>query len=199
MTDVFGWVAAAIGIASSMPQLLRILRERNSAGVSLPLWQTTAGTGAAWAAHGFLTGAAPLQVPNLLGSLLAFATVIFVLKNRLQPVLRQLVLPLLLGAALIAVDLKWGAVVFGILIVMPQLAGQLSQLRALITTTNPAGVSAGFLAIFVAGQIMWLVYGVLHGDWALIIAATTMVVIASLNLSICLIRQARARKLALAV
>lgn len=199
MTDVFGWVAAAIGIASSMPQLLRLLRERNSAGVSLPLWQIVAGTGAAWAAHGFIIESGPLQVPNILGSALAFATVIFVLKDRKQPILRQLILPLVLGAGLIAVDLMWGAVVFGILIVLPQLVGQLSQLRSLLTTTNPAGVSAGFLSIFVGGQAIWLVYGIMHGDWALIIAATTMVVIAGLNLTICLIRQARARKLALAV
>lgn len=199
MTDIFGWVAAAIGISSIVPQLVRILRAGNSAGVSLRMWQITAGTGAAWGAHGFIIGSVQLQVPNIIGAALAFAIVVFVLRDRERRVLRELILPTLLAVALTLIDLQWGAVVFGLLIVLPQLVGQGAQLRALLTTANPAGVSAGFLGIFVFGQSLWFVYGIGHGDWALIICAGTMIVIASINLTICLVRQARARKLALAV
>lgn len=49
MIEAFGWVAAALGVASSLPQLVRILRSGTSAGVSLTLWQlmaaSTAGSG----------------------------------------------------------------------------------------------------------------------------------------------------------
>ncbi|AQP49656.1 hypothetical protein [Tessaracoccus flavescens] len=150
-------------------------------------------------AHGFIIGSVQLQVPNIIGAALAFAIVVFVLRDRERPVLRELILPTLLAVALTLVDLQWGAVVFGLLIVLPQLVGQAAQLRALLTTANPAGVSAGFLGIFVFGQSLWFVYGIGHGDWALIICVGTMIVIASINLTICLVRQARARKLALAV
>lgn len=198
MTDVFGWVAAAIGLSASIPQLLRILRAGNSAGVSMRLWQITAATTSAWAVHGFIVGAPQMQWPNVIGALMAFGVLGFVLKDRGRRILPQLVLPAALCLGLVAVDLFWGAFLFGAIVVVPQLVGQLAQLRSLLTTTNPAGVSAGFLAIFVLGQSLWFVFGVTWNDWALIICAGGMVLIASVNLAVCLIRQARA-KVALAV
>ena len=40
--EIFGWVAAAIGVASNVPQLARIFTARTSAGVSVHLWQVAA-------------------------------------------------------------------------------------------------------------------------------------------------------------
>ena len=81
---VFGWVAAAIGVASNLPQLLRILTARTSAGVSVRLWQVTAASTAAWCVHGFLVSAPQMQWPNLLMSLLASSIVVLVLRDSLS-------------------------------------------------------------------------------------------------------------------
>ena len=196
--DVFGWVAAAIGLSAGIPQLLRIVRASSSLGVSMRLWQITAATTCAWGVHGFLIGAPQMQVPNIIGAAMSFWILIFVLRDRKQAILPQLVLPLLLAAALVGVEVMFGAVVFGRVVVVPQLIGQVAQLRSLLTTSNPAGVSAGFLAIFVFGQSLWFIFGIAFNDWALIICAGGMVAIASINLIVCLVRQARAR-MALAV
>lgn len=195
MTEVFGWVAAVIGIGSIVPQLARLLRTRDSAGVSMRLWQLTAGTGAAWGVHGLLIGSAQLQVPNFVGAALSATIVILVLRWRRAPVLRELCLAAALCLALSLIDVAFGAVVFGLVIAVPQLVGQSAQLRDLLTTRDPAGVSAAFLATFVLGQGLWFTYGLGHGDWALIICAGIMIVIASLNLGICLVRQARVARL----
>lgn len=199
MTEVFGWVAAVIGIGSIVPQLARILRTRDSAGISLRLWQITAGAGAAWGIHGILIGSAQLQVPNLVGAALSAAIMILVLRDRGAPVLRELALAAALCAVLALIDVRFGAVVFGLVVAVPQLVGQGAQLRDLVTTRDPAGVSAAFLGVFVLGQALWFTYGLGRGDWALIICAGIMIVVASTNLAICVVRQARARRVALAV
>lgn len=78
----------------------------------------------------------PVAGPNIIGAALAFAIVVFVLRDRERRVLRELTLPTLLAVALTLIDLQWGAVVFGLLIVLPQLVGQGAQLRALLTTAT---------------------------------------------------------------
>ncbi|HMS38306.1 MAG TPA: SemiSWEET family transporter, partial [Arachnia sp.] len=71
MIEVFGWVAATIGLAVGVPQLFRILRSASSAGVSLRLWQLNAATSASWAVHGILTDTPQMRWPNVLGTLVA--------------------------------------------------------------------------------------------------------------------------------
>ena len=83
-------------------------------------------------ALGYIIGWVQLQIPHIIGAALAFAIVVFVLRDRERPVLRELILPTLLAVALTLIDLQWGAVVFGLLIVLPQLVGQGAQLRALL-------------------------------------------------------------------
>ena len=59
-------------------------------------------------AHGFIIGSVQLQIPNIIGAALAFAIVVFVLRDRERPVLRELILPTLLAVALTLIDLQWG-------------------------------------------------------------------------------------------
>ncbi len=190
---MFGWVAAAIGVSAILAQVLRIARSGSTAGVSTRLWQVTSGTMAAWAVHGFLVGSPQMQWPNIIGATLAAGLLVFVLRQRRRSVPPHLGLLVLVALALVAVDIWLGALVFGLVVAVPQLVGQVAQLRSLLESENPEGVSAGYLAIFVFGQSLWFVYGIAFNDWALIVCAGMMVCIASVNLVVCLVRQARAR------
>ena len=180
-------------MAASVPQVVRIIRARTSAGVSMRLWQLTAATTAAWAAHGFLVGSLQMQIPNVLTASLALGILIFVLRDRKQAIFPQLVIASLIAAALVSIDMWQGALAFGLIVAVPQLFGQASQLRALLNTPDPAGVSAPFLGVFALGQMLWFAYGITFNDWALMVVASSMSVIALINLVVCLIRQARAR------
>lgn len=193
MTEILGWLAAAIGVSSSIPQVVRILRSGTSSGVSMRLWQLTAATAVAWTVHGVFVGSAQMQVPNLLNAIFAVGILVFVLRNRGQMALSHFLIPVALAAALIGIDVWLGAMAYGIVVAVPQVVGQLAQLRSLLRTPDPAGVSALFLGVFALGQLLWLVYGIAFGDLALIICAAAMVVVAVLNLVVCMVRQARAR------
>jgi len=198
--EVFGWVAAAVGIASNLPQLLRILRAGTSAGVSLRLWQISAATTGAWMVHGFLVQKAQMQWPNMLMSGLALVIVVFVLRDRGQRIGPQLILPVALAGALTSVELMFGAMAFGFIIAVPQLMGQGSQLKEMVTAPDLTGVSVGYLGIMLVVQAMWFVFGLLTTDWALIICAGAMTVVCSLNLAVYMVRWVRGRsRVALAV
>ncbi|NHB83844.1 hypothetical protein G7085_01785 [Tessaracoccus sp. HDW20] len=198
MTDIFGWIAAAIGISASIPQMWRVLRSGTSAGISMRLWQINLATTAAWAVHGFLVGSLQMQYPNIIGATLSLVILVFVLRDRKEGYLWVTVVTVVLGLILVGIDAWLGPVAFGLLVVIPQLVGQIAQLRSLLVTADPAGVSAPFLAIFLLGQGLWFVYGIAFNDWALIICAAAMLAIGSINLVTCLVRQRRA-KVALAV
>ncbi|GAA4906786.1 hypothetical protein GCM10025789_27800 [Tessaracoccus lubricantis] len=193
MIEVFGWSAAALGVSSSIPQLVRILRSQTSAGVSLTLWQLVTGATAAWAVHGFLSQSPQMQAPNVLLTLASLAIVIFVLRDRRQPVARNLVLPLVAALALSGLNLWLGPVFFGFAVVVPQLVGQFAQLRELVTAPHVEGVSGSYLAILLVVQAMWFGFGVVKPDWALIICAGGMTVSCIANLSVYLYRRLRAR------
>lgn len=192
MIEVFGWVAAAIGMASFFPQLIRIIRARTAAGVSLRNWQFLVGTQGAWCAHGFLVGVVQMQWPNLVMVLTALAIVVFIRKERGRPVLPALVVPLLIIAALYAIDVFVGGAAFGLIVAIPQVGGQMAQLREILRSTDLSGISPGYLSINLLVNAMWTVFGFVTVEWALMVCATAMTVICSINLITYLTRRRRA-------
>ncbi|MDO5677423.1 MAG: hypothetical protein Q4G35_07960 [Propionibacteriaceae bacterium] len=192
MIEVLGWVAATLGMMTSVPQLVRILRSGTSAGVSMVLWQLVAGATGAWAVHGFLSESPQMQGPNIFLSLCSAAIVVFVARDRKLPVLRQFVMPLAVMLVLSGINVWLGAVVFGIAVVGPQLVGQISQLKELIVAPTVEGVSVLFLVLTLVQQILWFGFGMFKPDWALIIVAGTMTLSCIANLAVFLVRRARA-------
>ena len=83
--------------------------------------------------------------------------------------------------------------VFGLLVAVPQLFGQGSQLRQMISAPDLTGVSLGYLCVILVVQAMWFTFGVWTIDWALIVCAGSMTVICTINLAVYLIRRARAQ------
>jgi MtN3 and saliva related transmembrane protein len=57
--------------------------------------------------------------------------------------------------------------------------------QALLTlkTKDVSGISAGMYALFTAGVALWLVYGVMLGQWPIIVANAVTLVLAGLILS----------------
>ncbi|MFT3889658.1 MAG: PQ-loop domain-containing transporter [Arachnia sp.] len=193
MIEVFGWVAAAIGLAAGVPQLIRILSSRSSAGVSLSLWQLNAATTAAWAVHGILTDTPQMEWPNVIGASVAVGILVFVLRDRRQRFLPQLILPVVVAVALSCTDVYLGAMVFGFVVAVPQLVGQLAQTRELVIAPDVSGVSLGFLVVFWVVQTMWWIFGIVQVDWALIVCAGFMVITTTMNVAIYAVRWTRDR------
>lgn len=194
MIHALGWVAAALGIISALPQLLRILRTRSSAGVSVRLWQLNIATGAAWATHGYLVDGVQMQLPNVALTLAALFILGFALRESGLPIWGYLILPAVLAAALICVDLLFGAMIFGFAIAAPQLVGQVAQFRVLLRASDLTGVSGGYLALFLLVQVLWFSFGLMSSEWALVVCAGAMVIVCAVNLVCYFIRSTMLRR-----
>ncbi len=172
--DLLGWIAATLGMASTLPQLVRLFRVRSTEGLSLSLFQLNAAASAAWAFHGFLVRQPQLQWPNLVVLVLSLAVVAMIARDRSQSFWGKQVVPAIVVAALIGVDLWWGPVLFGILVALPYAIGLLSQLRSMHRSESLAGVSPVYLFVLFMVEALWFVWGVVVWELAITVSAATM-------------------------
>jgi MtN3 and saliva related transmembrane protein len=77
----FGLVAAALTITSFLAQTWKILKTRDTRSLSAPMWVLSTTAFAIWIVYGFLLGAWPIIIPNVVCLVLAA----FILTLKLLP------------------------------------------------------------------------------------------------------------------
>ncbi|MGE0597426.1 MAG: SemiSWEET family sugar transporter [Hyphomonadaceae bacterium] len=80
LVNAFGVVAGLCSMASFVPQILKIVRERDASGVSLRMYAVTIVGFACWTAYGALSGSWPVTAANAV--CLVLVTTILVLRLR---------------------------------------------------------------------------------------------------------------------
>jgi len=80
--SAIGVVAAGLSMSSFVPQVLKLLRERDAEGVSTRMYLVTVAGFAAWIAYGLLIRSWPVAGSNVIN--LALAATILLLKRRLD-------------------------------------------------------------------------------------------------------------------
>lgn len=80
LVNAFGVVAGLCSMASFVPQIVKILRERDASAISLRMYAVTIVGFACWTAYGALTGSWPITLANAV--CLALVATIFVLRLR---------------------------------------------------------------------------------------------------------------------
>lgn len=80
LVNAFGVVAGLCSIASFVPQIVKILRERDASSVSLRMYAVTIVGFTCWTAYGALSGSWPITLANAI--CLALVVVIFALRLR---------------------------------------------------------------------------------------------------------------------
>ena len=180
--EIIGWAAALVGTVLGLPQLVRLARTRNVEGLSLPFWQIILGLNIAWTAHGVLLGRLNLVVPNVLGLVSTVPILIMVARELGRPLVRVFLPGALIGAAMVVVDLAFGATAYGAGAMWPALLANAGQTMELIRSPRVRGVSPLFLAGGVLNQALWLAWGLLLPDVGTQIAATSTLSIVGFNL-----------------
>lgn len=172
--DLLGWVAAALGMASTLPQLLRLIRVRRTEGLSLSLFQLNAAASGAWAFHGFMVRQPQLQWPNLVVLVLSLAVVLLITRDRGQSFWLKQIIPVMVVGALIAVDVWLGPASFGALVALPYAVGVLAQLQSMHRSVSLQGVSPIYLFVLFLTEALWFIWGVLVWELAITVSAATM-------------------------
>ncbi|GAA3693843.1 hypothetical protein GCM10022204_06990 [Microlunatus aurantiacus] len=177
-----GWFAAALAATVALPQVVKLLRNRTTAGISLTAWRLTLAANIAWTGHGFVVGHANIWLPNLM-----FMICSVIILNQLR---RDRVLTwgatfgpsLVLGLATLGLDVTYGALVFAIAAGLPSVIAQMLQFQELVVAPRISGVSLPFLAMNWVTQAAWLSWALLVGEQSITMVASTMGVLMGLNL-----------------
>jgi MtN3 and saliva related transmembrane protein len=82
MTEWIGYLAAVLTTACYLPQALHVIRERNTAGISLLAYVTLFVGVALWTVYGILIGRWPIILANAMT--LPLLLVVLVMKVRLK-------------------------------------------------------------------------------------------------------------------
>lgn len=80
LVNTFGVVAGLCSIASFVPQIAKILSERDASSVSLRMYAVTIAGFTCWTTYGVLSGSWPITLANAI--CLALVVVIFILRLR---------------------------------------------------------------------------------------------------------------------
>lgn len=79
--DLIGSLAATLTTASFLPQLLKVLKDRNTQGISLTMYVIFTTGVALWWVYGALIGSLPILIANSITFIMALA--ILIMKWRL--------------------------------------------------------------------------------------------------------------------
>lgn len=82
LADIIGTLAAICSMASFVPQILKIWRERDASSVSLRMYVVTVTGFSLWIAYGIMSGSWPVAASNTV--CLALSGLILILKWRLR-------------------------------------------------------------------------------------------------------------------
>lgn len=172
VVDIVGWFAAAISAALSLPQLVRLIRAGTSAGLSLLLWQCLMAAGFGWTVHGISVGRPNMWLPNLAMAICSVAIIRLIARDRRIGRVQAWALPVALLAALVTIDALWGAVAYGVATSVPQVIGAAAQLIDILRSVDIAGVSPFYVTMAVVVQGVWLWWGVMASESAVLVSAS---------------------------
>ena len=187
--EILGWIGAVTGALVALPQAVRILRTRVTTGVSPLTWQLLLGVNLAWMTHGVITHHPNIVVSNTLYGL--STSTILILLWRHRGIRRwQLFGPgALVATLMVAVDVFSGPVAFAVVAFIPAALSQLAQSRSLVVSRSIHGVSLWWLAYCVVNQGIWLTWAVLDHEISVMIVATGLGTLMTLNLILGVLRR----------
>lgn len=179
--EIVGWAGALTALSIGIPQAIRLLRTRNTAGLSVVAWQAMLTLNIGWLVHGFLINAPNMIVPNVV-SVVVSTTVLLLLRQERQLNAWKLLAPIALCAGvMVVVDSTLGSTWFGVTAIMASLIANTGQGINLVREPAITGVAPGFLIIQLANQVVWLTWGLLVGDPGTVLSSSFTGLIALFN------------------
>jgi uncharacterized protein with PQ loop repeat len=187
--DILGWIGAVTGALVALPQVVRILRTSATTGISPLTWRLLIGVNLAWMAHGVITHHPNIVVSNTVYALCTSTILILLWRHRGIRLWQLFVPGILLGALMVAVDVFSGPIAFAVIAFIPAALSQIAQLRSLLVSRSVHGVSLWWLAYCVLNQTIWLTWAVLAQEISVMIVATGLGILMTLNLILGVLRR----------
>lgn len=178
---LWGWLCAVLGSMMFLPQVVRLLRHRNPAGLSLLMWQLNTAAAVGWTLHGAHWGSWNVAVPNAIIAGCA-ALVVHMMQTSLRLPVLSVWLPVgAVASALVAIEFLTTPELYGLAVLVPQAFGLLSQSRDLLRASDLDGLSPATIALTAGIQYLWLAWALGTGDRSVVICASVLGVMGAFN------------------
>lgn len=163
--DLFGYLGAALGAVMGVPQMWRLLRRRDPAGVSPATWAVLSASAICWVIYGFTYPATP-QIPgNSVIAVLAAGVVVTLARLGVN-VGPAVSLAAALVAATITALVVAGPVAAGSVAAVASVWLRVPQVVAAWRAPSVVGISATAWMLSLAAAGSWHIYSWLTGEWA---------------------------------
>jgi uncharacterized protein with PQ loop repeat len=182
LVAALGWFAAALASVVALPQVVKLVRTRTTAGISLTAWRLTLAANIAWTGHGFVAGHANIWLPNLIFMVCSLTILNQLRRDRRLPLTAVFGPSLVLGMTTLGIDVVFGAVAFAVAAGLPSVTAQILQFHELLLTPRIGAVSLPFLAMNTVNQAVWLGWGLLAGEQSITLVASAMGMLMGINL-----------------
>lgn len=183
LVSCLGLAAAALGILTGIPQVVRLLRTPDASGLSYSsaiLGVLSSGT---WLTYGFALLDPAQLVANVPGLGCAVVTVVLAAR-RLGLALTPAVVATALWAPLVAVSLLLGgAVLVGTLATAVSLVKMLPQVRTVLRREPLHGLAPTTFFLTQVSAVLWTVYGATTGQTSVVVCSAVSAVLAGVVLS----------------
>jgi MtN3 and saliva related transmembrane protein len=165
--QIFGYIGAVLVSALAVPQLVKILRDRDAAGVSVPSWIMQALCCLTFLIYGLRISEMPQILGNVLPVIGALAIVVVALVARQQMSVGHVVLAVSATVAYVGLMFAIAPLAVGSLATLwafiarwPQVVDSISASRQGIATS----VSPATWYLMIAAMVSWMIYGIILMD-----------------------------------
>lgn len=161
-TAVLGGLGTLVGLVRALPQLARLLRERDAHGVSLDTAATSSIVSFGWVTYGILTGQLPVALATgASGVIFAVISILALRLGRRSSELRAAPVWLVI---LTVVAVTRGSSGLGVLLPVSVLVANVPQILAAYRERDLIGLSIGTWLLSVTDGVVWGAYALVADD-----------------------------------
>lgn len=185
--STLGFAGTIIDLLRAAPQLVRLLRERKSFGVSVDTSGTSCVVSLGWTTYGIITN--QIFVALASGAIASFFFIITVAALRLGRSVREFRVTPLWFIVLFAAVTFFGKTGLGLMLSISALISNVPQIRVAYKEENLSGLSLGTWLLTLSGGLIWLIYGILQKDLTIMVSTIFQSVTSAIIIGLKLFKQ----------
>lgn len=167
--SVLGLIGTVLDLFRATPQLIRLIRARESFGVSVDTAGTSCVVSLGWTTYGIITG--QIFVTLASGIMASFFLIITLVALRFGRSVREFRIAPIWLVILTGSVLFFGKIGLGLMLSISALISNVPQIRVAYNEENLSGLSLGTWLLTLAGGLVWGWYAVMQQDLTIITSA----------------------------
>lgn len=185
--STLGLTGTIIDLLRAAPQLIRLLRERKSFGVSVDSSGTSCVVSLGWTTYGIITD--QIFVALASGAIASLFFIITLAALRLGRSAREFRIAPLWLVVLFSAVAFFGKNGLGLILSISALISNVPQIRVAYKEENLSGLSLGTWLLTLSGGLIWFVYGFLNNDLTIMVSTFFQSVTSAIVIGLKLFKQ----------